>query len=61
MLEKYSRWCTFSGFGPTSFSYNANAASPNRKFGSNPYKHVCQIINNIIGKIPLQNLIEKPR
>ena len=51
---KKPKWHTFSGFGPTSFSYNARAASPHRKFGSNPCNHVCKIINNIIGKIPLQ-------
>ena len=52
--RKNSRWHTFSGFGPTSFSYNARAASPHRKFGSNPCNYVCKIINKIIVKIPLR-------
>ena len=39
---KKSRWHTFSGFGPTSFSYNARAALPHCKFGSNPCNHVCK-------------------
>ena len=36
-------------------------ASPHRKFGSNPCNYVCKTINGIIGKIPLQNLVNKPR
>ena len=52
--EKNSRWHTFSGFNPTSFSYNTRAASPHCKFGSNPCNYVCKTINGIIGKIPLQ-------
>ena len=52
--EKKSRWHTFSGFGPTSFSYNARVALHPCKFGSNPCNHVCKSISNIIGKIPLQ-------
>ena len=49
-----SKWRTFSGFGPTSFSYKARAASHPRKSGSNPCNHVYKIINNIIRKISLE-------
>ena len=56
---KKSRWHTFSGFGPTSFSYNARAASPHCKFGSNPCNHVCKSISTIIGETPLQKFDEE--
>ena len=54
MLEKNSKWRTFSGLGPTSFSYSAKAASPHRSFGSKPCNYVCKTISDIIEKIPLK-------
>ena len=54
VLEKNSKWRTFSGLGLTSFSYSAKAASPHRSFGSKPCNYVCKMISDIIGKIPLK-------
>ena len=58
MLEK-TRWHTFSGFGPASFSYRASTALYPLKLESNPCNNIFKSITNTIGKISLQNLTKK--
>ena len=46
ICSKKKKWHTFSGFGPTSLSYNAKAASYLLNLGSKP----CNNIKNYIGR-----------
>ena len=52
LREKKPKWHTFLGLGPTSFSYNAKAASYPLKLGSRPYNNIFRN-TNAIGEITL--------